>query len=420
MALRALLWAGMGSVGVAGLFITGRHLGRRTRARRRIRELLQEHVGAEGRIVITGAGSGIGKELAEQFAQHPSVSLLLGCQNEERSEEGNIRIVPLELLEFDVVQRFAEEAHRFLAEGSEGLRLLINNAGVREPESSQTKFGVSRTWQTNFLSPFLLTEIIARKRENDRVHIPLCVVNVASGRENESKLNEVLLDTLTGRGSSSNEYADSKRALLLWTSVRAQSLAFKGNMFAHAVAPGKVDTRFGLYDFPAVLWPLTKPIRILMYRARAEGALSVAAAGLRKGAVSKFGQYLGEEQLLEDLVVWRMPDKQLAVQLVRWASMVTALEARCGGRPVSGLGKPLSITDLAVERPRQEDRWSSAERRWRFETYEEDDDEIAEAKESHLSSKLALSVHRMLIGCWERLPTFFPSQLLAEIGRAHV
>ena len=40
-----------------------------------------------------------------------------------------------------------------------------------------------------------------------------------------------------------HEYADSKRALLLWTSVRSQSLALKGSLYAHAVSPGKVDTR---------------------------------------------------------------------------------------------------------------------------------------------------------------------------------
>eukprot|EP00930_Biecheleria_cincta_P021647 TRINITY_DN15983_c0_g1_i2.p1 TRINITY_DN15983_c0_g1~~TRINITY_DN15983_c0_g1_i2.p1 ORF type:complete len:318 (-),score=44.27 TRINITY_DN15983_c0_g1_i2:24-977(-) len=284
------------------------------------------------------------------------------------------------------VQRFAQESHRFLASGSKGARLLINNAGVREPESSQTKFGVTRTWQINFLGPFLLTELIARWRETERIQVPLCVINVASGRENESKLDDVLLDNIAERGEpSSNEYADSKRALLLWTSVRAQSLAFKGNVFAHAVSPGKVDTRFGMYDVPWWLLLLSRPIRMWMYRTKAEGALSVAAAGFRRQGTTRFGQYLSEDQLLEDLVVWRMPEKKLAVQLVRWASQVTALEARGGGRPLNGLGRPLSVTDLVVVKPKEEDHWSTAERRWSHEQRLAAEDEEQEALEQRRS-----------------------------------
>lgn len=386
-----LLATGTGSLVLFSSAAAIRYLVRRAKARQKLRELLAATVESVGdvRVVITGAGSGIGLELAQQLLKNECVELLLGNRDEDEREEERLRVLPLELLDFDSVQRFARESHRFLASGNKGTRLLINNAGVREPESSQTKFGVTRTWQINFLGPFLLTELIARFRETDRIRHPLCVINVASGRENESKLDDALLDNMAGRGeTSSNEYADSKRALLLWTSVRAQSLAFKGNVFAHAVSPGKVDTRFGMYDIPGWLLLLSRPIRMWMYRTKAEAALSVAAAGLRRQGTTRFGQYLGEEQLLEDLVVWRMPEKKLAVQLVRWASQVTALEARGGGRPVNGLGKPLSVADLVVAKPKEEDRWSSAERRWSHEqrlAMEDDEPGAVEQRSSWIS-----------------------------------
>ncbi|CAE7911030.1 Dhrs13 [Symbiodinium sp. KB8] len=364
-------WLFLGLAAAAA--ILGVHLRGRA-ARQRLKELLEEFAGREGRVVITGAGTGIGKELARLLRQHPSISVLLGCQHEIEREEGRMRaldeahagVLPLELLDLDSVQRFAVEAHGFLKGGQEGLRMLVNNAGFKEKERSpHTKYGVSRTWQVNFLGPFLLTEMLCRLRETDGPSFPASVINVASGHESESNLDEALLEALAGgRETTSHEYADSKRALLLWTSVRSQSLALKGNLFAHAVSPGKVDTRFGCEEIPWWLWIWSAPARILMFRTVSEGALSIAAAGLRKQATSKFGQYFREEELAEDLVIWRMPEKRVSVQLVRWASQVTSLNPRMGGRPLDIGGRSLSITDLVNKA--EEDVWSSAERRWRF------------------------------------------------------
>jgi len=341
-----------------------RQLRRSALAGRRLQEMLCAAVGDDARVVITGADSGIGRELARQFATHPAVSLFLGCRHSERGDSGRTKVRRLELLEFDSVQRFAEEARVFLENGNRGLRLLVNNAGVKDLPGGCTSFGISLNWQVNFLGPFLLTELLARYREAGDSGQPLRVVNVVSNREQSSGLDEHVLEASARGEPNHHEYADSKRAVLLWTSVRAQSLAFKSNVFVHGVMPGRVDTRFGMYSFPGWLWPLTKPLRFLLYRSTAEGAFSVAAAGLRPQAATKFGQYFGEEKLLEDLIVWRMPEKKLAVRLVRWASQVTALEARCAGRPLSKAGRPLSSVDMTSVAPREEDRWSSAERRF--------------------------------------------------------
>eukprot|EP00439_Symbiodinium_sp_Y106_P059171 s3085_g8.t1 len=316
------------------------------------------------------------------------------------------RVLPLEFLDLDSVQRFAVEAHGFLKDGQEGLRMLVNNAGFKDDLCSLFTVGTCHI-PVNFLGPFLLTEMLCRLRETDGPSFPASVINVASGHESESNLDEALLDALAGgRETTSHEYADSKtlvclvsllRALLLWTSVRSQSLALKGNLFAHAVSPGKVDTRFGCEEIPWWLWIWSAPARILMFRTVSEGALSIAAAGLRKQATSKFGQYFREEELAEDLVIWRMPEKRVSVQLVRWASQVTSLNPRMGGRPLDIGGRSLSITDLVnkaedcvttfklhvlgsieiecsklgfteftVPTEAKEDVWSSAERRWRF------------------------------------------------------
>eukprot|EP00438_Fugacium_kawagutii_P022154 Skav235752 [mRNA] locus=scaffold803:92334:114013:+ [translate_table: standard] len=88
------------------------------------------------------------------------------------------------------------------------------------------------------------------------------------------------------------------------TSVRAQSLAFKGALFCHCATPGIVDTDLGRRQIHRVihwhmlspwLWPWTKPLRTLLMRSSAEGALSVAAGALKPQAVSCFGRYMDGE-----------------------------------------------------------------------------------------------------------------------------
>lgn len=230
--------------------------------------------------------------------------------------------------------------------------MLVNNAGFKERvEGDRTKYGTGKTWQINFLGPFLLTEFLARRRERDGVEIPCSVINVASGHESESNLDKQLLDSLeVGCESTGHDYADSKRALLLWTSVRSQSLALKGHLYTHAVSPGKVDTRFGCDHIPEVLWCLSKPFRSLLYRSQAEGALSIAAAGLRKHATSKFGQYFRGEEL-------RLGDKQgmFRADGRRPGGLAHAREASL--RAAGALGRH-------GHRLRAAQRWAAAGHRW--------------------------------------------------------
>ncbi|CAE7945234.1 RDH14 [Symbiodinium sp. KB8] len=161
--------------------------------------------------------------------------------------------------------------------------------------------------------------------------MPCRVVQVSSRLEKWSQLNAELLEGI-GRGEvGDHAYADSKRALMLWTSTRAQSLAFKGGLYCHCSTPGMVDTELGRYSVSPWLWPLTKPLRMLLLRSPAEGALAAVAGGLLPQATTRFGRYMDGEVQLEDLVLSRMGEKALATDLVKWASKATALEQRADG-----------------------------------------------------------------------------------------
>lgn len=325
-------------VGASGLvFYSGlRRVQCLAAARSRLNELIV-HAGGNARVVITGATSGIGLELARQFARHPSVSVLVGCRDiavgrRLFSTDDSVRVLPLELLDFDSVESFSAEAHTFLNGGSAGLRMLFNNAGVmKAPVGSggtDSTAELHPVWKTNFLSPFLLTELLAIHRVRARSIHPLYVVDTSSRLERRSKLDVTLLDGVRQGRCGSETYSDSKRAVMLWTSSSAQRLNFQGNMFMYAATPGMVDTQLGRHSVPRFIWPLTKPLRFLMLRSPAEGALGIAAAGLRDGPTACSGRYYDGERELENLVVTRESDAPLASELHEWASQCTDLQNR--------------------------------------------------------------------------------------------
>lgn len=329
-----LLYTGAAVGGATFVAIAARHFLRVSRARAQLQSLLLGVAGSDARVVITGASGGIGRELAQQLLRNPSVHVLVGCRDQKKAKSifrsERAKVHSLDLLDPDSVQAFVEEAHSFLA-GDTGLRMLVNNAGVMRPPPSSSAKGFDCTWQTNFLGPFLLTELLARLRQKHQ-HSPVRVVHVSSRLEKRSELNAELLESI-GKGEvpETSAYSDSKRALMLWTSVRAQSLAFKGGLFCHCTTPGMVDSDLGRHTLSPWLWPLTKPLRLLLLRSSAEGALSVAHHALTPAATSCFGRYADGKTQLEDLVIERMGDKQLALSLVKWATKVTALEQRADG-----------------------------------------------------------------------------------------
>jgi len=342
-AVAGLSWVGKASLAAGAAALGGccvlavKRLTRIAAARRRLQELLADAAGQDARVVITGATSGIGRELAVQLGRHPSVSLLLGCRDIARAErlfpqaeDGRVRVAPLELLDPDSVQSFVDEAHEFLAAGEPGLRLLVSNAGVMRPKGLSAA-RLDPTWQINFFAPFLLVELLARRRATDNVKLPMRVVQVSSRLEKRSQLSEEMLQNVLQGNPGEHAYSDSKRALMLWTSFRAQSLAFKGLAYMHCATPGMVDTQLGRHSLHPWLWPLTKPLRMALLRSPAEGALGVAAAGLRPQALETFGRYLDGEKQLEDLVLERMGEKSFCREVVKWATQATALEQRAAG-----------------------------------------------------------------------------------------
>ncbi|CAE7513025.1 WWOX, partial [Symbiodinium sp. KB8] len=110
------------------------------------------------RAVVTGGCSGMGLQAATSLAQS-GASVILGCRSEALKKVGKSKaqfgVWSLELESFDSVRSFAQ---RYL-DSVGTLHLLINNAGTSQG-CRLTDDGIEASFQVNYLSPFLLTNLL--------------------------------------------------------------------------------------------------------------------------------------------------------------------------------------------------------------------------------------------------------------------
>jgi NAD(P)-dependent dehydrogenase (short-subunit alcohol dehydrogenase family) len=117
-------------------------------------------------VLITGANSGLGLCSAEALASH-GARVLMACRNAEKASVARDQVaevatgpapevVPLDLADLSSVEKCAEQVAT-LAEGSGGLDVLINNAGVMRIPRTLTAEGFEMQFGTNHLGHFALT-----------------------------------------------------------------------------------------------------------------------------------------------------------------------------------------------------------------------------------------------------------------------
>ena len=196
--------------------------------------------------VVTGASSGIGRELARGLAEQGASVLTIsraGGAGERvvedlRAATGNTAIdfLPADLSSMAEVRDVAGRVR----ERTDRIDLLLNNAGAYFTRRRTTAEGYEATFALNHLAPFLLTHLLAEpllRADAARV------VGTASEASRAARLR--LDDPMLERGYSGwAAYGQSKLANLAFTTALARRLQAT-SVTANAFHPGFVDSGFG-------------------------------------------------------------------------------------------------------------------------------------------------------------------------------
>ncbi len=198
--------------------------------------------------VVTGATSGIGKEVALGLARQGATTVVVGrgadrasrVASELASTSGNPRVEAVRIDDLAVMADTRELAASLL-DRYPAIHILVNNAGGYFRRREVTSDGLERTFALNVLSPYILSTLLAPRLIASR---PARVVNVSSAAHRGARVDFTDLQS-SRRYSGFSVYGASKLELLWLTREFARRLDGKG-VTVNAVHPGFVRSGFAL------------------------------------------------------------------------------------------------------------------------------------------------------------------------------
>ncbi len=247
----------------------------------------------DGRLVaITGATSGIGRAAALELVRR-GASLAILCRNQAKGEatlseikKASPRVaaglVECDLADLESVRRAAEE----LRDRYERLDVLINNAGVHAVAPRLTPDGFDHMLATNYLGPFLLTNLLL-----DRLiaGAPARIIVVASEAHRlTGRLDPESFEELGdyGRLRSFRAYGRTKLLDILFAEELSRRLAGT-SVTVNSLCPGTVAT--GLYGEMPVIGPIVS--RLPLVRTAEQGAQMTVRLATDPALAGTTGRY---------------------------------------------------------------------------------------------------------------------------------
>lgn len=194
-------------------------------------------------VMVTGANSGIGKATSLALAKM-GATVVMVARNQEKGEAARSEIIQesknnsvdlllADLSSLDSVRQLATDFHQKYTK----LHVLINNAGLFNQRRNVTTDGFENTFATNYLTPFLLTNL---QLDLLKASAPSRIINVSSVGHYNGHMNFDDLNLERDYGGW-KAYGQSKLALVLFTHQLAKKLEGTG-VTVNSVHPGTVAT----------------------------------------------------------------------------------------------------------------------------------------------------------------------------------
>jgi NAD(P)-dependent dehydrogenase (short-subunit alcohol dehydrogenase family) len=193
--------------------------------------------------LITGATEGVGKATAQALARKGFTVVLAArslakAENIKREIAATSGAKDIDIIVGDLNSlRQVRQMAQTVQQRHPRLDLLINNAGIMAPERTLTEDGYESSYQVNYLSHFLLTQLLLDAlRNSDQGRI----INLSSSVYSIGKFDSGNLQS-EQRFSAIGAYAASKLFVLMSTIELAERLR-DARITVNAVHPGVVNT----------------------------------------------------------------------------------------------------------------------------------------------------------------------------------
>ncbi|KAK6261540.1 hypothetical protein QUC31_007356 [Theobroma cacao] len=249
--------------------------------------------------IVTGATSGIGREMARQLAE-AGAHVVMAVRNPKAAHELinrwseswhglplNIEVMELDLLSLDSVVTFANAWNARLGP----LNVLINNAGIfsiGEPQKF-SKDGYEEHMQVNHLAPALLSVLLLPSLIRGS---PSRIINVNSVMHYVGFVDTEDMNAVSGKRKYSSllGYTSSKLAQVMFSSVLHKRLPIEAGVNVVCVSPGIVHTNVAR-DLPRIVQAAYHLIPYFIFSAQEGMSLQMSRGSKRVGLdVSRFPQ----------------------------------------------------------------------------------------------------------------------------------
>ena len=191
-------------------------------------------------VVITGAGSGIGLIAARELAR-AGAAVIVAARNEDKARHA-VKELPglLEVRRLDVSDLNSVRA--FAAAWDGPLDVLVNNAGVMDIPAQRTADGFDRQTATNYLGPFVLTNLLLG-------HITDRVVSITSQLHRRARLDLGDIDWRRRKYNPMRAYSESKLEIVLFSLELQRRLEAAGSPVRSLLAhPGIATTTLAAHS----------------------------------------------------------------------------------------------------------------------------------------------------------------------------